>query len=172
MKDYTEQFSLIYDQYIEKIYRFVYLKVSSQEIAEDITSKVFLRGWERFQKGPDKIDNTGAFLYQVARNSVIDYYREKGRANMVSPENVPEITDNKVNLQEKAILGSDIEIVKSAISKLKQDYQDVVIWHYLDGMDVSEIALAMDKPVGTIRVMLHRGLKALREELEGKIKES
>ena len=46
----NEQFSQIYDQYIDKIYRFVYLKVNSQETAEDITSKVFLRGWEAYKK--------------------------------------------------------------------------------------------------------------------------
>ena len=48
MDSLNEQFSSIYDQYIDKIYRFVYLKVSSQEIAEDITSKVFIKGWEAF----------------------------------------------------------------------------------------------------------------------------
>ena len=49
MESISEQFSQIYDQYIDKIYRFVYLKVNSQEIAEDITSKVFIRGWEKFR---------------------------------------------------------------------------------------------------------------------------
>ena len=61
-----EKFGSIYDQYIEKIYRFVYLKVNSQEIAEDISSKVFLRGWESYQKNSE-IKNIGAFLYQIAR---------------------------------------------------------------------------------------------------------
>jgi RNA polymerase sigma-70 factor, ECF subfamily len=167
-----EQFSQIYDQYIEKIYRFVYLKVSSREIAEDITSKVFLKGWEKYQKDRNNIQNIGAFLYKIARNSVVDHYREKAKIKVITSENVPQITDNKVNLQEKAIVGSDVEIVKTAIQKLKQDYQDVVIWHYLDDMDINDIALAMDKPAGTIRVMLHRGLKALKNELEGKIEEA
>ena len=154
-----EQFSQIYDQYIEKIYRFVYIKVNSEEIAQDITSKVFLKGWESF----DQIQNTGAFLYQIARNAVIDYYREKAKNQVISAELVPQILDKKSDLYQKAILSSDIQLVKSAIQSLKQDYQDIIIWHYLDDMPITNIAQLIDKPAGTVRVMLHRGLKDLKD---------
>jgi len=161
----SEQFSLIYDQYIEKIYRFVYLKVSSQEIAEDITSKVFLNGWKSYQKDPGKVKNEGAFLYQIARNIVTDYYRERGRTKLISTDFVPQIADTRTGLHEKAIINSDIDMVKSAMQNLKKDYQDILIWYYLEEMPVAEIAEILNKPAGTIRVMIHRGLKALRDEL-------
>lgn len=169
MDNSKEQFSLIYDQYIEKIYRFVYLKVDSQETAEDITSKVFLKGWEAYQKNQTGIDNIGAFLYKIARNNVIDHYRGKDRTRTVSTDSVPQIADNRTNLHEKAVLSSDIESVKSAISNLKKDYQDVIIWHYLDDMPVAQIAEILDKPVGAVRVMIHRGLNALKDELRGEV---
>ena len=165
MNSHNEQFSIIYDQYIEKIYRFVYLKVNSQEIAEDITSKVFLNSWESYQKQPEKIKNTGAFLYKIARNMVTDHYREKGKTKIVSADYAPQIADNRTNLYEKALLNSDIEVVKSAIQNLKKDYQDVIIWHYLDDMPAEQIALILNKPAGTVRVMIHRGLKALKDRL-------
>lgn len=176
MDNLREQFSRIYDQYIEKIYRFVYLKVNSQEIAEDITSKVFLKGWESYQNKsetrnpkPEKnyksqcpISNPGAFLYQIARNAVIDYYREKGKTKTISGEFSAQLADTGKSAYEKAVLSSDIEAVKAAIGQLNGDYQDIIIWHYLEDMPVSEIAQNLGKPVGTIRVMLHRGLKELR----------
>ena len=84
----------------------------------------------------------------------------------------PQFVDKNVDLHNKAIISSDVLMVKSAISKLKQDYQDVIIWHYLDGLDIQEISLAMNRPAGTVRVMLHRGLKALKDELDGKVQES
>ena len=167
MKNANEQFSQIYDQYIEKIYRFVYLKVNSQETAEDITSKVFLKGFEAYKDG-DSIKNPGAFLYQIARNSVVDYYREKGRTKTISSEVLPEITDSTENLQDRAILSADISIVKAGIHKLKKEHQDIIIWHYLEDMPIAEIAKLLDKPAGTVRVMLHRGLK----DLKGIIQES
>ena len=168
MEHIREQFSQIYDQYIEKIYRFVYLKVNSQEIAEDITSNVFTKGWESFQKQESDIKNPGAFLYQIAMNSVVDYYRQKGRTNIVSIDSIPQIADLGISAHDKAIFNADVNAVKESIYKLKKDYQDILIWHYLEDMPVAEIAKIMDKPQGTIRVMLHRGLK----DLKGLIKES
>jgi len=175
MESLNEQFSQIYDQYIDKIYRFVYLKVNSQEVAEDITSKVFIKGWEAYKKsqipspdGQKEIKNLGAFLYQIAKNSVIDYYRQKGRASVVSTDVVAELADSKTSAQDKAILNADVALVKTAIQKLKKDYQDVLIWHYIDDMPIGQIAEMIDKKEGAVRVMLHRGLK----DLKGIIKES
>ena len=166
MDNYKEKFSQIYDQYIDKIYRFVYLKVDSQETAEDITSKVFLRGWEAFQS--QKVLNPSAFLYQIARNTVIDHYREKGRTRIISADILPQIVDRGMGLEERAILSSEFEEVRLAIQNLKQDYQDIIICHYIDDMKVPEIAEIMGKPEGTIRVMLHRGLKVLKKEMEAR----
>jgi RNA polymerase sigma-70 factor (ECF subfamily) len=166
MDSLSEQFGQIYDQYIDKIYRFVYLKVSSQEIAEDITSKVFIRGWEAFQEQKAGISNPGAFLYQIARNAVIDHYREKGRTNTISTDLAPEVVDSGISAQDKAILSADVHIVKKAIKGLKKDYQDIIIWYYLEDIPVATIAQMVDKPAGTVRVMLHRGLSDLRDIIQ------
>jgi len=159
----NEQFSQIYDQYIEKIYRFVYLKVSSQDVAEDITSRVFMKGWEVFGTQGLDIKNPGAFLYKIARNLVIDYYRQKARTNVVSVEALPQLADNGTTVYDKAVLNSEIKLVKKAMNSLKKDYQDVLIWYYLDDMATSQIAKILDKKEGAVRVMLHRGLRDLKE---------
>jgi RNA polymerase sigma-70 factor (ECF subfamily) len=163
MDSLNEQFSQIYDQYIDKIYRFVYLKVSSQEIAEDVTSKVFIKGWEAFQSSKEEIKNPGAFLYQIARNAVIDHYREKDRTKVVSADASPEIADPGENAQNKAILSADINTIKKAIQKLEKEHQDILIWHYLEDMPIANIAKLLGRPAGTVRVMLHRGLKDLKD---------
>jgi len=166
----NEQFSQIYDQYIDKIYRFIYLKVNSQEAAEDVTSKVFIKGWEAFQKqgdkGGDSIKNPGAFLYQIARNSVIDYYREKSRSKVISADASPEIVNPGEDAQDKAILSADIDTIKKSIQKLEKEYQDIIIWHYLDDMPIEDISRLLGRPEGTVRVMLHRGLKSLKDMLQ------
>ncbi len=176
MNDLNEQFGHIYDQYIDRIYRFVYLKVNSRETAEDITSKVFLKGWEAYKKKFEirnlkfeknlEIQNVGAFLYQIARNAVIDHYREKGRTKVVSTEVSPQMAQPGKDLQEKAIIAADFAAVKSAIQGLKKDYQDIILLHYVEDMPVSEIAENLGKPAGTVRVMLHRGLKELKNIIQ------
>lgn len=164
MDNLREQFSLIYDQYIDKIYRFIYVKVNSQPVAEDITSKVFMKGWESYQKGQN-IKNPGAFLYQIARNNVIDHYRQNDRAKLVSSDSVAEAIDPQADVHESAVFNADIRAIKTAIGGLKQEYQDVLIFHYLEDMPTEQIADIMGKPAGTVRVMIHRGLKALKDNL-------
>ncbi|MFA6190582.1 MAG: RNA polymerase sigma factor [Candidatus Staskawiczbacteria bacterium] len=168
MDSINEQFSEIYDQYIDKIYRFIYLKVDSEETAQDITSKVFIKGWDAFRGKPEKIKNPGAFLYQIARNTVIDHYRGKGRTKVVSVDASPDLIDPKINAQEKAILSVDISTIKESIKKLGKEHQDIIILHYLEDMPIDDIAQLLGRPAGTIRVMLHRGLK----DLKGLVQES
>ena len=166
MDSLNEQFGQIYDQYIDKIYRFVYLKVSSQEIAEDITSKVFIKGWEAFKRQGKEVKNQGAFLYQIARNAVVDHYREKGRTKVVPVDASPQIADPSIDAHDKAILSADINVVRRAIEKLEKEHQDILIWHYLEDMPIDTIAKLLNRPAGTIRVMLHRGLKELKDIIQ------
>ena len=157
-------FSDIYDRYINKIYRFIFLKVNSQEIAQDLTSETFLRGWESFKEKNEEIENIQAFLYRIARNLVTDHYREKGKAQVVSAEFAP-IIDPRQNLEEKAMLTSDVNIIRLALVSLKEEYQDVIIWHYLDDLPVREVAKMMGRTEEATRVLLHRALKALKNKL-------
>ena len=163
MADLRKTFSKSYDQYIGKIYRFIFLKVSSQEIAQDLTSETFLRGWESFKNGT-KIENPQAFLYQIARNLVTDHYREKGRAQIVSAEYVS-IVDPREDIEGPAVLKSDINTVRLALVNLKEDYQNVIIWHYLDDLPITEVAKLLDRTEEATRVLLSRALKSLRNEL-------
>ena len=165
MNSPKEQFSQIYDQYIEKIYRFVYLKVNSQEVAEDLVSKVFLKGWEAFQNQGEGIKNPGAFLYQIARNAVIDHYREKGRVQVVSIDKVL-IPDPQDNPEQTSLIGSDLDEVKKAISSLKEEYQDVIILRHLDNRSFLEISELLGKSEEAVRTMLSRALKCLKKEMK------
>ena len=165
MTDQRKEFSKIYDKYIDKIYRFIYLKVSSEDIAKDICSETFLKGWVAFQSAEEKIENPSAFLYRIARNLVTDHYRQRGRTQFVSIENNP-IIDQVQGVEERMMAVSEIEQIKAILPNLKEDYQNVIIWRYLDDLSVSEIAKILDRSEQTTRVLLHRALKSLKGELE------
>ena len=166
MSKSQDNFSKIYDDYINKIYRFIFLKVNSQEIAEDLCSETFLRCWETFKKNENKIENIQAFLYQIARNLVTDHYRGKARVQLVSTEFMPIIDPNpEIDLKEKSFVNSDIKTIRSALANLKEDYQNIIICHYIDDLSISETADILEKSQGAVRVMLHRALKALKNEI-------
>lgn len=164
MANFRKIFSQNYDKYIDKIYRFIFLKVSSQEVAEDLTSEVFLRFWEKLNT-KIKIENIQAFLYQIARNLVVDHYREKGRAQLVSVDYC-QVPDQGVGLEEKAIIGSDIDRIKVILAKINDDYREMIVWYYLDELSVPEIAQITEKSEEAVRVTIHRALNALKSELK------
>ena len=166
MENLKKKYSKIYDQYIAKIYRFIFIKVNSQEIAEDLASETFLRGWERLKELDGKIDNLPAFLYQIARNLVVDHYREKNNTNLVSADS-SQIADPRNDLGEKVAFDSDLRIILATMTGLSDDYREVINLHYLDDLSIKETAQILNRPEGTVRVMIHRALKELREQLKG-----
>lgn len=164
MKQLKKKYAQIYEQYVNKIYRFIFFKVSSQEIAEDLCSETFLRGWQSFKNNNEEIENPQAFLYQIARNLVIDHYREKGKVQTVSVDCVADIND-RTDLEQEIHNRSDMEFIKSALSELKDDYKELIIWHYIEDLSVPEIAQIVNKSEGTVRVALHRALKTLKNRV-------
>ena len=171
----NQAFVWLYDQYAPQIYRFILLKTSSVHDAEDLTSETFLRFWKNCQKDKGNavrvsVRNPRGFLYQIARNIVIDYWRKKSKQeitpNEKEEEKIERIESNDPDLSQKAVLSSDMEQVKLALNKIKPNYQDLIIWHYLDDFSVKEIAQIMEKPENTIRVQIHRAVKSLKSVMK------
>jgi RNA polymerase sigma-70 factor (ECF subfamily) len=166
-----EVFGKLYDIYVDQIYRFVYFKVSSKEEAEDITAEVFLKTWQYINEmGANAIDNLQAFLYQTARNAVIDFYRTRGqKEELINRDETKEeqlkieIVDPKQDLVEKVQLSSDIEEVKKALQKIKEEYREVIILRFVEELSVKETANVLGKTEGAVRVLLHRAIATLRE---------
>lgn len=160
MNNLQQNFSRIYDEYVDKIYRFIFLKVNSREISEDLTSETFIRFWNNLKQN-NKIENIPAFLYKIARNLVTDHYRQKGKIQITSIDNLS-VVDNEINLEEKVCNDSDFETVKSALANLRENYQELIIWRYLDDLSISEIAQITNKSEAAIRTTLSRAVKALK----------
>ncbi len=163
-----KKFAKLYDKYVNKIYRFISLKVGSQETAEDLTSQVFTKGWRRFRESQD-IKNPSAYLYQIARAEISNHYRRGAKFQIISTEANPitdsQLTDPQPTAEESFKLQSDIEIMRASLSQLNDDYQNIIIWRYLDGFSFKQIGQIMERPEGTVRVMVHRALKELREKM-------
>ena len=161
--DKKKDFSRVYDEHVAKIYRFVYLKVGTPETAEDLASDVFIRAWKTYSKSTGQIRNISAFLYQIARNVVADYYRKRGRVRVVSIEDT--IIIDPASIEEQTSLKLDMDRVLNVLSELSDDYQDLIIWRYIDELSVPEIVEITGKSEGNVRVGIHRALQALKKRL-------
>lgn len=161
-----KDFIQFYNEYVDKIYRFIYFRVDSEETAQDLASEVFLRTWQNLQKAP-KIINSRAFLYQTTRNLLTDFYRRKSNfeVTLASAEFDPGQLPDKANLVDKINFDLEFEQVRKALNNIQPEQQEAVMLRYLDELEMPEIAQILGKSEGAVRVLLHRGLTALRKFL-------
>jgi len=162
-----KEFSEFYNKNIDKVFRFIYLRVDTTETAQDLTSLAFLKLWKRQDS---EISNPTAFLYRIARNQIIDFYRSKSKKPL-SLDKVGEIADFQVarpTFVEKIELTLEMKRIRKVIQNIKPIYADVIIWHYIDDLSSKEIAQILKKREGNVRVIIHRALQALKEQLEVK----
>jgi RNA polymerase sigma-70 factor (ECF subfamily) len=162
-----KQFGAIYDRYVDKIYRFVFLKVNSQLIAQDLTSETFTRTLEYVKRNPNiQIDNIQAFLYRTANNIITDHYRQKSRKDVPLDYESQEIVRREVPDRDRPDVavaqGEQMSQIRTALARLEGETADVVRWHYVEDLSIKEIAEITGRPEGTVRVMLHRGLEELK----------
>lgn len=162
MGNKRKKFEKIYDKYIDQIFRFIYLKTNTKEIAEDLTSETFLKTWEAFQSS--EILNPRAFLFKTARNLVIDFYRKKDKENFISIDSTSSVADPKGNIEEKIYENHQVEQIKKAIANLKEEYQTALVLRLVEGISINEIAEILNKTPTSTRVLIHRAILALREE--------
>lgn len=159
----ADAYAALYDLHVEPLYRFVYFKISHKEEAEDATADIFLKGWQYLTSTAGKdIRSFQRLIYVIARNKVVDIYRGRARRKECAI-NVADDLPTEVE---------DIEIVPSnilgTIRKLKQEYQEVLLFRYVEDFSVTEIAAMMGKSTTSVRVTLHRALKKLKELLDSK----
>ena len=164
MEEIKNAFSKIYDQYVTKIYRFIFLKVSSQEVAEDLSSEVFMRTWETYRSESTRIENIQAYLYQIARNVVADHYRGR-KVQIVSVEETVDLPDEADSLQDQVLLNLEMDRIQKALAVLQDEYQNLIIWRYLDELSVPEIAQITGKTEENVRVGIHRAIQSLKEKI-------
>lgn len=140
------KFVKLYHEYHEPIYRFIYFRVRTSEIAEDITSDVFLNSFNYFKKVKPK--NPRAVLYKIARNLIAGYYRKNRDIKL----------DLEIQAEDKHFIDLD-----NALKKLKKEHREIIVLYYLEGFSTSEISKIIDKKENSINIILHRARKKLKE---------
>ena len=159
----TEAFGRLYDTYADRIYRHIYYRTSNVEDARDLTQEVFLKAWQGLPKYRRMKTPFLGWLFTISHNRVIDYYRTKKDHAYLNNETIMEGQEKSPDrLIEDQF---DQQEVRRAILHLPEDQQQVVLMSFIEGFEYSEIAAALNKSEGNIRVIVHRALKRMREIL-------
>ena len=161
----TDAFGLIYDRYVDTVFRFVYFRVGNRQLAEDLTADTFLRALKRIGSFTWQGRDLGAWLVTIARNLVADHFKS-GRYRLEvttgdvldadredrGPEGSPEaaVVDHITNV---ALL--------TAVKQLNPEQQECIVLRFLQGFSVAETAQAMGKNEGAIKALQYRAVRAL-----------
>jgi len=156
----AEAFARLYSSYVGRITRYVYFRVTDHELAEDITSRIFLKMLEKldtYQVGQSPVI---AWLYRMAHNAVIDHYRTK--KPIVSLEEVHQAEIRQEDgIEEELDLQIKSQQLRAALQVLTQVQQRVLILKFIDGLSTREIARQLGKRPGAVRGLQMRALQRL-----------
>ena len=159
-------FGMIYDQLIDQIYRYIYFKTPSVEVAEDLTEDVFFKVWKNLKKYKKQNVPFSSWVFRIAHNEVVDFYRKNRELLALDEtwqdqkqENAPE------DLVEKKLIQKEVQI---ALRDLPENQAQAVILRYINDFSNQEISKTMNKSETAVRILISRGLTKLESILKGK----
>lgn len=159
----VESFGELYRRYLDPIYRYVRMRVNAESDAEDLCETVFLRAFEALDRYEERGHPFSAYLYQVARNLLVDHYRRQpASVGLEEADHIEELDSNPdtVVLRREQVRG-----ISQALEQLPEDYREVIRLRVVLELPNATVAAWMERSPGAVRVLLHRALKALREGL-------
>ncbi len=152
-----------YNHYLPQIYRYVFYKVRNTNVAEDIVSDIFYKALKNIGKYKHK-GFFQAWLFTIARNTVTSYYRKNSRETLYAYDND---TDQPDPVTVEGIVSakeSRAELL-NIVASLPPNQQDAIRLRYTRDLKIKEIAHILNKSEGSVKQLLHRGLRNLHSEL-------
>jgi len=161
----AEAFGQVYDAYVDSVYRYLYYRVGSHALAEDLTSETFLRALRRIDSFTWQGKDIGAWFTTIARNLVADHVKssrfklEVSTADMLDADRADDGIEDEVlgRLQSAALL--------DAVRKLKPEQQECVVLRFLQGLTVAETAGVLGRSEGAVKQLQLRAVRALAKLL-------
>lgn len=159
----AEAFGALYDLYAERVYRFVVVRVPQPADGEDILQQVFLKVIEALPRYEQRGLPFGAWLFRIARNTVIDFGRTRRVAEPLGDEAGRKVDplDPGLVIEQRA----DLDEIRAALDELTPEQRDVIVFRFFAELSHAEIGAILGKREGTVRVIQHRALEALRRRI-------
>ena len=160
------QFTKLYDDESDAVFRFCLLRISDRETALDIMQDTFMRFWDTFSRDEKGVQNHRAFLFTIARNRIIDWYRKK---KSLSLDSLTEKAGTEGELFKDTKPTHNIEMTYEAkalmekIQAIDPLYQQAVYFRFIEGLEPKEIAAIIGQSVNVVSVRIHRGIRQLRK---------
>jgi RNA polymerase sigma-70 factor (ECF subfamily) len=160
----TDSFGFLYRRYADSVYRYLFVRLGETKEAEELTADVFFRSYQALETYREKGRPFSTFLYQVAKDVLIDHFRRKKPDIGVS---IPEpALESLWPFDEHDARDEQIRDLRRAMDEIPSNYREVIILRIILAMPASVVANWMNMTEGATRVVLHRALTALRGRLQ------
>lgn len=161
--DRLDQFDPLYTRHVEAVYRYLSRRTLDRAVAEDLTSITFLKALESIRSFDPSRGAFLAWLYRIARNALIDYYRSHARRT----ENIETVWDlpSEDVTSRAAEQSLDAKALHAALQTLKPASREIVLLRIWEGLSYAEIAEITGKTENNCKVMFSRALSELRTHL-------
>jgi RNA polymerase sigma-70 factor, ECF subfamily len=167
----SQHFGVLYDRYYSRILNYIYRRTLDVALAEELTSNTFFKAM-RALGDYDERGKFSAWLYRIAGNEVRLSFRSKRRrrdehANLRKDyARIRFATDRPTSPEDVAELARQFAGLHDALRRLPERYQTALSLRYLEGMSYEEVAEVLNKKSGTVKSLVHRGLKRLQWQIE------
>lgn len=157
----AEAFGQLYEVYFDKIYRYLVIRIGSKAEAEDMTQQVFLKALKSISSFKWKGVSFSAWLFRIAHNLAVDYFRKKAKQATVPIDDLPVMANG--DPQTLAEQRHDIEQLISATSRLTDMQREVISLRFTAEMSIAQVAEVMGKSEGAVKALQHSAIIALRK---------
>lgn len=166
-KSARDSFAELYDENLDKVYRYIWFKVNNVQVAEDLTSTVFEKVLVNFGKYSSDKARFSTWIFSIARNVVIDYYRVNIKKQAIPSEELIEIPSDDLPPEEEIEKGEEVKKLQDCLKQLLWDEQEIVrlkFWAEFNNRQIAEMLGISETNVGT---KLYRAVKKLRNCVQG-----
>lgn len=160
------EFEKLYRDHLRDVYSYAYYRVGNQHDAEDLTEQAFLQAYRHFDRARRESHGRPLrpWLIRIAHNLALNYYRDRSRrpqTSLESAEPIPARHGTEAIAEGRA----ELREVMEKVDRLPDDRRDALIMRFALGMDNREIARALGRSDGATKVLIHRAIRQLEEEM-------
>lgn len=157
-------FAALYRRYIDRVYGYCFYLLGDHHDAEDATERTFLGALAALERYRDEGASFRAWLFRIAHNQVANALRSRWRRRAMPLDDAPEpiVDDDPAGLVG---LAEEARRLRRALATLPDDRRQVVVLRFVDGLSAREIGAVLGRSEGSVRVLQHRALRQLAEQL-------